>query len=54
MSYKNFTDYLFAKMQQNKAGISFYAQTEKCDLEFIQPNEKFNLSIITTNDCLAW
>ena len=54
MNNKNFTDYLFNKMEQDKAGMSFYAQTEKCDLECIRPNEKFNLSIMTTNDYLAW
>ena len=54
MNNKNFTDYLFNKMEQDKAGMSFYAQTEKGDLECIRPNEKFNLSIITTNDYLAW
>jgi hypothetical protein len=54
MNNKNFTDYLFNKMEQDKAGMSFYVQTEKSDLECIRPNEKFNLSIITTNDYLAW
>ena len=54
MNNKNFTDYLFNKMEQDKAGMSFYAQTEKCDLEGIHPNEKFNLSIMKTNDHLAW
>lgn len=54
MNNKNFTDYLFNKMEQDKAGMSFYVQTEKCDLECISPNEKFNLSIMTTNDYLAW
>ena len=54
MNNKNFTDYLFDKMEQNKAEMSFYAQTEKCDLECVKSNEKFNLSIMTTNDYLAW
>ena len=54
MNNKNFTDYLFDKMEQDKAEMSFYAQTEKCDLECVKPNEKFNLSILTTNDYLAW
>ena len=54
MNNKNFTDYLFNKMEQDKAVMSFYVQTEKCDLECVCPNEKFNLSITTTNVDLAW
>ena len=54
MNYKNFTDYLFDKMEQPNNETSFYVQTEKCDIEFAYPNEKFNLSIIATNDYLSW
>ena len=54
MNHKYFADYILDKMEQNKAETSFYAQTEKCDLEFIKPKAKFNLSVITTNDYLAW
>ena len=36
MNHKTFSDYLFNKMEQDKPEMSFYAQTEKCDLECVK------------------
>ena len=54
MNYKNFTDYLFTKMEKNEANMSIYALTDKCDIGCRLPNESFNLEVMRKNNFIAW
>ena len=54
MEYKNFTDYIFTKMEKNDANMSIYALTEKGDIGFMLPNASFNLEIMRKKNMIAW
>ena len=54
MNNKHFTNYLFDKMEQNKSNMSIFASTDKVDIGFNSPNERFNLFITRKGDMMAW
>ena len=54
MNCKNFTDYLFTKMEKNEANMSIYALTDKCDIGCVLPNESFNLEVMCKKNFIAW
>ena len=54
MEYKNFTDYIFTKMEKNDANMSIYALTEKGDIGFMLPNASFNLEIMSKKNMISW